>query len=170
MVCLTFGTFSHGLLSRCGDRQCMIKTPTLLRLVNLVLLLPISGKIHFLFGTLWSGTSFFGTLLWSGTLWYLYRPSPTLLRCQQTNTYSLSLSLPSHQFAGYGMVYYGTKVSYKSMLQKGTKGYKMVSPLSLPPICSRYVPPRPFSFHHFFKPQSFQPDRLKIEREMSENV
>ena len=29
MVCLTFATFLRGLLSRCGDRQCMIKTPTL---------------------------------------------------------------------------------------------------------------------------------------------
>ena len=161
MVCLTFGTFSHGLLSRCGDRQCMIKMPTLLRLVNLVLLLPISGKIHFF---IWY------IMVWYKFLWYIIMvwytlisvpplPHPPLLSTDQ-HLLSLFLSPPTNLL---GMVYYGTKESYKR-LQKGTKWY----PLSLPPICSRYVPPRPFSFHHFLKPQSFQPDRIKIEVEMSD--
>ena len=125
MVCLTFGTFSHGLLSRCGDRQCMIKTPTLLRLVNLVLLLPIPGKIHVF---IWY------IMVWYKFLWYIIMVWYTLISVPplphppplSTDQHLLPLSLSSHQFAWYGMVYYGTRVCYKRV-QKGTKWY----PLSL---------------------------------------
>ena len=137
MVCLTFGTFSHGLLSRCGDRQCMIKTPTLLRLVNLVLLLPISGKIHF-FYLVHYGLVQVSLVHYYGLVHFdICTAPPPPSSAVNRPTLTPSLSLPSHQFAGYGILW------YKSMLQKGTKGYKRVqngipslSPTNLLPICT----------------------------------